>query len=121
MEQNHYVTLTTNDIGMIKWYVDASYAIYDGCHGHTGAMIAFGSGAVTSFLQKQKLNAKSSTEAELIGVDDAMPQILWTLYFLKHQGYDILSTTLFQDTKHNSCDESPVHYNTVKHCDLPSQ
>jgi hypothetical protein len=29
----------------------------------------------------QKLNTKSSTEVELVGVDDVMPLILWTRYF----------------------------------------
>ena len=37
-----------------------------------------GCGAITSFSRKQKINASSSTEAELIGLDDASPQILWT-------------------------------------------
>ena len=37
-----------------------------------------GADAVTSFSKKQKLNAKSPIEAELIGVDDELPQILWT-------------------------------------------
>ena len=43
-----------------------SYNIHDDCHGHTGAMMTFGHGTVTSFSCNQKLNAKSSTEAELI-------------------------------------------------------
>ena len=49
--------------------------------------MTFGQGAITSFSRKQKLNAKSSIEAELIGVDDALPQILWMRYFLEQQGY----------------------------------
>ena len=85
MEQNHRLTLTATDTGMIKWYVDAFYAIHDVCHGHTGAIMTFGSGAVTSFSQKPKNNAKSSTKAKLIGVDDTIPQILWMHYFLEHQ------------------------------------
>jgi hypothetical protein len=32
---------------------------------------------------KQMLNTKSSTEAELAGVNDIMPQVLWTWYFLE--------------------------------------
>ena len=36
---------------------------------------------------KQKLNTKSSTEAELVGVDDALPLNIWSHYFLKWQGY----------------------------------
>jgi hypothetical protein len=34
-------------------------------------------------------NTKSSTKAELVGVDDVMPPVLWTLYFLEAQGYNI--------------------------------
>ena len=46
----------------------------------------FGQGAITNFPHKQKLNTKKSMEAELIGVDDALPQILWMQYFLEQQG-----------------------------------
>ena len=46
---------------------------------------------------KQKLNAKSSTEAELIAVSDALPHIIWTRDLLLAQGYPVPPTTLFQD------------------------
>ncbi len=48
---------------------------------------------------KQKLNARSSMESELIGVDDMMPSILWARYFLKAQGYKISDNVIFQDNK----------------------
>ena len=32
---------------------------------------------------KQKMNTKNSTEAELLGADDIIPEILWTKYFMK--------------------------------------
>ena len=64
-----------------------------------GLMIMMGAGAVTSFSRKQKLNAKSSTKAELIGVDDALPQILWTSYFMECQGYKVSENIIFQDNK----------------------
>ena len=49
--------------------------------------------------RKQKLNTRSSTEAELVGVDDAMNLILWTKLFLEAQGYNVASNVLFQDNK----------------------
>ena len=52
-------------------------------------MLTLGSGAITSLSRKQKINGKSSTEAELIAVDESMLQILWTRYFLENQGYSI--------------------------------
>jgi hypothetical protein len=48
---------------------------------------------------KQKLNTRSSTESELVGVDDMMPSILWTRYFLKAQGYHVNDNIIFQDNK----------------------
>ena len=48
-----------------------------------------GSGLIISISKKQNLNTKSSTEAELIGADDVMPQMLWKRYFLEAKGYGI--------------------------------
>ena len=62
-------------------------------------MMTFGQGAVTTFSHKQKLNTKSSIEAELIGLDDALPQILWMQYFLEQQGYMIKKIPYFKTTK----------------------
>ena len=59
-----------------------------------------GKGAVQSISRKQKLNTKSSTEAELVGVDDMSIMILWTkLLFLEEQGYNIERNILYQDNK----------------------
>ncbi len=49
--------------------------------------------------QKQRLNTRSSTEAEVVGVDDASSQILWTNYFIKAQGYQINETMVYQDNQ----------------------
>ena len=69
------LTLTVDDLSIIKWYVDASYAIHVDCKVHTGAMMSMGGGAVTSFSWKHKMNGISSTRAELTGKYDAMPQV----------------------------------------------
>ncbi len=50
-----------------------------------------------SYSWKQKVNTKSSTEAELVGVDDSFAYILWARYFLQEQGYDIEPSLLYQD------------------------
>lgn len=36
---------------------------------------------------------------KLVGVDDMMPSILWTQYFLKSQGYKVSSNINLQDNK----------------------
>jgi len=44
--------------------------------------LTLGGGAFYGSSTKQKLNTRSSTEAELVGVNDALPQVLWTRQFL---------------------------------------
>ena len=58
-----------------------------------------GCGFPISVSTKQKLNTKSSTESELVGVDDMMPIIIWTRYFLLEQGYGVVENLLLQDNK----------------------
>ena len=61
--------------------------------------MTFGKGAVQSLSKKQKLNTRSSTEAELVGADDVATQILWTKHFMEAQGYTIEDNILHQDNK----------------------
>jgi hypothetical protein len=60
--------------------------------------MSMGAGAVYSSAQKQKMNTKSLTEAELVGANDILPQVLWTRYFLKAQGYGT-NKILYQDNQ----------------------
>ena len=53
--------------------------------GHTGATMSLGKGGIYSGSWKQRLVARSSTESELIGVYDTLPQVLWTKQFLEEQ------------------------------------
>ena len=48
---------------------------------------------------KENLNTRSSTEAELVGADDAATMILWTGLFMEQQGYPLDKNILFQDNK----------------------
>jgi hypothetical protein len=80
-----------------KWYVDASFAVHDDYRSHTGAVLSLGTGAITSISTKQKINTRSSTEAELVGLDDVISKILWTTRFLKEQGYSKINTVVYRD------------------------
>jgi hypothetical protein len=40
---------------------------------------------------------KSSTKAELVGVDDSLGYILWACYFMQEQGYDMDVSLVHQD------------------------
>jgi hypothetical protein len=61
--------------------------------------MSLGKGVVFGTSTRQKLNTKSSTEAELVGVNDVMPQALWTRYFLEAQGYKVTDNVIFQDNQ----------------------
>jgi hypothetical protein len=71
--------------GQLKWSVNASFAIHKDMRGHIGAVLALGHGTLMSMSLKQKINTKSSTEAELVGVDDAMNFVGWIQLFVEQQ------------------------------------
>ena len=56
-----------------------------------------GKGAIIALSNKQKVNAQSSTEAELIVVDDVVAKILWTKRFIEYQGFKVKLNVLYQD------------------------
>ena len=85
--------------GVLNWYVDASFAVHPNMRGHTGGGLSMGRGFPIVCSTKQKINTRSSTESELVGVDDMMSSILWTRYFLKAQGYNVQDNVIFQDNK----------------------
>jgi hypothetical protein len=93
------LTLESENISIIKWWVDASYAVHPDMKSHTGGMRTLGKGTVYGAFTKQKLNTKSSTKAKLVGVNDLMPQVLWTRYFLEVQGYGVTDSIIYQDNQ----------------------
>ncbi len=69
------LNLSAESLSIPCWYVDTSHHIHDDYRGHTGAILTFGAGAITSLSNKQKLNTKSSTEYELFALYDKLGDI----------------------------------------------
>ena len=67
--------------------------------GYSGGVMSFGGGAAISGSKKQKLNTRSSTEAELVGADDFLNLIFWTKLFPEEQGHAVENNILCQDNK----------------------
>jgi len=92
------LTLEANELTEANWWVDASFATHHDMRSHTGGIMSMGKGAICASSKRQRINTKSSTEAELVGINDVLPQILWTHYFLEAQGYPLLRRTkVYQD------------------------
>ena len=81
------------------WYIDALFAVHPNMRGHTGGGLTMGRGYPIVASWKQKLYTKSLAESKLVGVNDMMPIMLWTCYFLLSQGYGIVENLLLQDNK----------------------
>ena len=97
--RNDILTLSADDLHIIKWFVDAAFAVHPDFKSHTGGIMTYGRGAAQSLSRKHKINTRSSTEAELVGADDASQPILWTKLFMEAQGYAIHKNILYQDNK----------------------
>ena len=87
------------NINMLQTWVDAAYAVHNNMQSHTGGIISLGHGVISSKSSKQKINTKSSTEAELVGACDFIPNTLWVKWFLEKQGYDIQTNIFYQDNQ----------------------
>ena len=79
------LTLEINDSEILSWWVDETIAIHPDMKSHTGATVSLGGGCPFSLSLTQQINTQSSREAKLVGVNDAMYLILWTLLFLEGQ------------------------------------
>jgi hypothetical protein len=91
--------LSANGSGILKWWVDTSFAVHPNMRGHSGGGLSLGLRFPIVSSTKHKLNTRSSTETDVVGADDFMPAICWTHYFMKAQGYGVKDNVLFQDNK----------------------
>ena len=66
------LTLSANGTGMLKWYVDGLYRVHTNMRGHSGGGLSMGTGFPISSYTQKKLNKRSSTESDILGVDDFM-------------------------------------------------
>jgi len=80
------LSLTMEADEVPKWWVDSSYAVHLDMRSHSRIYMMLGKGTVYSTSSKQKLNTESSTEAELVAIDNSMAQVQWTRHFLAAQG-----------------------------------
>ena len=61
--------------------------------------MTLGRGCPVCASTRQKINTRSSTEAEVVGVDDGMPLVIWTRNFLQEQGFEVNDNIVYQDNQ----------------------
>jgi hypothetical protein len=94
-----FLFLGADCLNILKTWVDAAYGVHDDMKSHTGGVMSLGRGTIMCKSTKQKLNTKSSTEAEFVGASDCLPNTIWAKMFLESQGHKIKTNTLFQDNQ----------------------
>ena len=93
------LTLGADDLLSMFAWVDVSYGVHNDCKSHTGGAISWGWGVLLTMCKKQKLNTKSSTEGEIVGVSDFLPNVIWARMFMEAQGDILKKNTLYQDNQ----------------------
>lgn len=58
---------------LLQTWVNISYTMYQDMRGHTGIISSICQGIAIHNCSKQKIETKSSTESELVGVSDYLP------------------------------------------------
>jgi hypothetical protein len=95
----YLLTLEVADSHIVQWWIDASFGVHPDMKSHTGGVMSLGKGGAYGTSTRQKLVTKSFTEAELVGVSDVLPQVIWTRNFLIAQGYKVRDSGMYQDNK----------------------
>ena len=90
----------------LHYWIDAAYAIHPkDMRGHTGILVTLGYNNGPIFLKssKQKLHARSSSEAELLALDDGFMHLLWLKQIMDFLGYPQNPAIVYQDNKSTIC------------------
>ena len=71
----------------LMWYVDCAFGVHSDYRSHTGGRLTMGKGFAISVSKAHKLNTRSSTEGEIVSVNDCLALILWSREFMIAQEY----------------------------------
>jgi hypothetical protein len=87
-KSRHLKFKVDSDLQLVA-YSDASHMLHADAKGHGGIIITFGGTIVATKSFKMKLVTKSSTESELVAVEESVPYVLWILTLLDNLGLEV--------------------------------
>ena len=85
--------------GILKWWIYASFAVHTNMRGHTSRGLSMGRRFPVVTSTKQNLNTWRSTEADIVRVDDFMPEVCWTRCLLEAWDYNDTENIVYQDNQ----------------------
>ena len=88
-----------DDCGKMVNFIDASFAYRNDFKSQTGGCSTFGTSMFSSDSKKQKINTKSSTEAEVVSLANRLLQVVHHQLFMEAQGCTLYSNVLLQDNQ----------------------
>jgi hypothetical protein len=97
--QEDVLTLKADGTCVIIWHIDTSFEVHNDFKSHMGGVMTMGQSAIQTISTKQKVNTRSSTEAELVSVNDIISKAVWTKLFLEGQGYKIIENLIYRDNQ----------------------
>ena len=59
------LTLEADEVNIIKWWVDAPFAVHPDIKSHTGGVMTLGKGAIYDTSTHQKINTKAQLRQNL--------------------------------------------------------
>jgi len=71
-----HLTLEEENLTRFRWWVDSSFNVHWDSKGHSGWLETLVKGAIISASRRQKINAGSSTESELIANSYALKDVI---------------------------------------------
>jgi hypothetical protein len=83
----------------VEAYTDASFAVHMDMKSHSGIVCTVGGAPFYVSSTRQRINAKSAAEAEMIAISTAGTMIQWGVQFLEHQGYRHKPATVWEDNQ----------------------
>ena len=83
--RNIPLILGSSDTGIRKWWIDTSLEVHPNIKGHTRGGMSTRKGFLVVTSTKHNLKTQISIEAEVVGLDDCMPEVCWTHHLLEAQ------------------------------------
>jgi hypothetical protein len=83
----------------VEAYTDASFAVHTDMKSHSGIVCTVGGSPYYVSSTRQRINAKSAAESEMIAISTAGTMIQWGVQFLEHQGYRQRPATVWEDNQ----------------------